>query len=212
MEGAFHDDWDRALYVTFTLAVNFAKPANRLSRRLQALWNDEHWIFDPPALVGDHRYDDILDLFKGQGRFQNHRVMDEYGLMEHGKRDTDIWYTVAYTLYHEFDSNPLVLLDEHDNDALAVYEYVSEARRDTPVHEKIRTTKKFPSLGGEKIGPLWLRALDDYVRRLDNIALLPIPVDRQIARVTNHLFGTEYSEDNQQDKEVIVPLEHRTYS
>lgn len=200
------DDHERALYITFNLAVNFAKPADRLSQRVRGLWKTESWTFDPSTLAGDQRYYDLLDLFKGQGEFESHPIMERHGLMEHGKRDTDIWYTIAHTLYHEFQSDPLELLDTYDNDARAIYDYVSMARHNSPVHEEVRMTKKFPSLGAEKVGPLWLRALDDYVRSLDNIALLPIPVDRQIADVTNHIFGTDYSADNDQDRDEIRTL------
>ena len=83
---------------------------------------------------------------------------------------------------------------------------MSNERLDDPAHEEIQTTKKFPGLGGEKIAPLWLRATDDYIRPLENIALLPIPVDVQVANVTNSLFGTEYTADSDEDREAIRDL------
>lgn len=205
-ENEFTNDQERSLYLTFTLTLNFSRPADQLSRRLKNLWLTEPWIFDPQILINEQRYHDLLDLFKGRGAFQDHSVMTEYGLMEYGKQDAAFWYTVAYSLYQEFDSNPLVLVNDYDNDAHAIYQYVSEARLDDPAHEEIQTTKKFPGLGGEKIAPLWLRAIDDYIRRLDNIALLPIPVDVQVVRVTNHLFGTDYSADSEADREAIREL------
>lgn len=202
----FADDRERCLYLTFTLTLNFSRPADRLSQRLRHLWVAEPWAFNPQTLVTEQRYHDLLDLFKGRNDFQDHPVMNEYGLMEYGKQDAAFWYTVAYTLYQEFESDPLSLIDDHDGDAHAVYQYVSNERLDEPAHEEIQTTKKFPGLGGEKIAPLWLRAIDDYIRPLDNIALLPIPVDVQVARVTNRLFGTEYTADRDKDREAIRDL------
>jgi hypothetical protein len=205
-ENEFTNDQERSLYVTFTLTLNFSRPADRLSRRLKNLWLTERWMFDPQTLVKQRGYHELLDLFKGREAFQNHPVMTEHGLMEYGKQDAAFWYTVAYSLCQEFDSNPLVLVSEYDEDAHSVYQYVREARLDEPAHEAIQTTKKFPGLGGEKIAPLWLRAIDDYIHPLDNIALLPIPVDIQLARVTNFLFGTDYSADNKQDREEMRTL------
>jgi hypothetical protein len=202
-EGSFDSERERALYVTFNLTVNYRKPADRLARRVKGLWKEENWIFEPTQLVNERGYYELLNLFKGQGEFQTHPVAEEHGLMELGKTDVNYWYTVAHTLYNEHDSDPLALIAEHDDDALAVYNYVSEARSEEPAHEEIRTTKKFPGLGGEKIAPLWLRAIDDYVRPLDNIALLPLPVDRHTARLTNYLFGTNYSADDEEDRAAI---------
>lgn len=202
-EGMMDGDKERALYITFNLTHNFSKPAERLSNRNMGFWKQENWIFRPETLVGERRYYDLFDLFKGEGEFQSHPVTNEHGLMEHGKRDVGFRYTLAHTLYEEYESDPLRLFEEYDDDASAVYEHVSQARYEEPVHEEIRLTKKFPGLGAEKIGPLWLRAIDDHILDLKNIGLLPIPVDRQIARVTNYLYGTDYTADDEGHREEI---------
>ena len=202
-EGVMDGDRERALYITFNLTHNFSRPAERLSNRNMGFWKEENWIFRPEILAGEQRYYDLFDLFKGEGKFQSHPVTDEYGLMEYGKRDVDFRYTLAHTLYEEYESDPLRLFEEYDNDASAVYKHVSQAQYEEPVHEEIRLTKKFPGLGAEKIGPLWLRAIDDHVLDLKNIGLLPIPVDRHIAHVTNYIYETDYTADNEDHCEEI---------
>jgi hypothetical protein len=206
-EGLIKDERDRALFITLRTALNYLKPSERLTYRVQGLWRSESnpkpWLFYPEILVGDDRYEDLFDLFKGKGEYENHPVIEEYGRMENGKTDIGIWYTIAASLYEDYNSNPMKLFESLDNDATVIFDHMKDARREAPAHPNINTTKAFPSLGGMKVGPLWLRIIDDLVVDLDNIALIPIPVDVQIARVTNRLFGTDFDADEADDREEI---------
>lgn len=199
-----------ALYLTLSTALNYSgKQAETLRWRTKELWETERWIYEPDELVGNDRYYDLLDLFKGQDEYENHPAMEEYGLMEGGKRDANIWYTISATLYEEYDSNPMQLFEAKGHDARSIFDHVQTARREEPAHEEIRMTKAFPYLGGEKVGPLWLRLIDDLVTPLEGVELLPLPVDAQIVKVTNYLFDTEYPSDpSDSEKEEIRDLWH----
>jgi hypothetical protein len=212
MDEMFDEDSDTremALYLTLSTSLNFMRQADRLRQRTMALWTDENWIYRPSVLVEEDRYEDLLNLFKGQDAHANHPVFEEHGLMEYGKQDADIWFTIAATLYEEHDSNPIHLFESFEDDAQAIFDHVQTDRREEPAHERIRFTKKYPYLGGEKVGPLWLRLTDDLVYRLDGVQLLPLPVDRQIVKVTNVLDGTEYPlEPDDDDRQEIRELWH----
>jgi len=182
----------KSLFLTLGTALNFQKEAITLRKRTAGLWETEHWIYQPQTLIEGDRYHDLVDLFKGRNEYENHPVLEEHGRMEHGERDAEIWYTVAATLYEQYESNPMTLLEAYEFDAKSIFDHVQEARRE-PAHESIEMTKAFPYLGGDKVGPLWLRLLDDMVHPLERIHLLPLPVDRQIVKITNYLFDTEYS-------------------
>lgn len=185
-------DRAKALYLTLSTSLNFMRQAQRLRQRTKGLWETESWIYEPETLVEGDLYEDLLDLFKGRNEYANHPTLEKHGLMEYGKQDADIWFTIATTFYEDYDSNPIRLFKSCDDDARTVFEHVQSARREEPAHEQIRFTAKYPYLSGEKVGPLWLRLTDDLVYPLNGVELLPLPVDRQIVKVTNALLGTEY--------------------
>lgn len=198
----FPNERDKALFLTLSTAPNYMRDAQRLRERCRRLWETEHWIFEPSTLVGDDRYDDLLALFKGTDQYRGHSVLQRYGLMERGKRDVDIWYTVAYTLYTEYQSSPLVLIKEFGYDAVDLFNHIQSASYPRPVHPKSGTSKKFPYLGGGKIGPLWLRIIHEMVHPLDNIGDIegiPIPVDVHVTKVTNYLIGTNLTAESDRD-------------
>lgn len=185
------------LYLTLSTALNYyGKEAETLRWRTKGLWETERWIYEPEELVGKNRYQDLFDLFKGVGEYENHPVMEKHGLMEGGKGDVDIWYTISATLYEEYDSNPMNLFEDQDYNARQIFDYIKTAEREEPAHERSRFTKSaFPYLAGEKVGPLWLRLIDDFVHPLKDVDSLPLPVDSQIVKVTNYLFNTNYPSD-----------------
>lgn len=199
-EGATEEE--QALFVTLHMSVNYDRPTARLDSKTWGFWNTEPWIFHPESLV-ERGYGDLANLFTGMDEYQNHPIIEEDGKMRYGKQDAGYWFTVAYNLREEYDSNPLQLLSDHNNDAVEIYEYVKTARGDEPVAPEIDITKKYPGLGAKKIGPLWLRAMHENFQRLENFVELPFPVDIQIAKVTNFLFDTEYSADDSADQDKI---------
>lgn len=203
-DGVISSDEELARFITLNMAMNVNVDAQQLSNRVRGFWREERWIFEPDILVGEERYDELCDLFKGLGEYDEHPVIDEHGLMRWGKRAANHWYVVAYTLYHNYESDALVLLDSHDNNALELRDCVQNDRHES-IHENIPTTKQFPGLGGDKNSILWPREIHDHVRSLEDIALLPMPVDTHIVKTTNRVFGTDYTTD---DKNEIGELYH----
>lgn len=204
----FSNDRERALYLTLSTALNFMRSAETLRRKTKALWDKERWIYEPDTLVGEDRYGELESLFTRPVEYTDSEGQETESKMRYGKKDCDIWFTIATTLYEDHESNPLDFFASHDYDASEIFAYVQTERRDEYAHERITFSKqKFPYLAGEKIGPLWLRLVDDLVRPLDGVDLLPLPVDRQIVKVTNYLEGTNYSlEPSAQDRKEIRKL------
>jgi hypothetical protein len=158
---------DRALYLTHTLSLNYHRNAERVTSNTKSLWDDEHWVFEPDLVV-DKGEDALRDVFNEQG-------------LRYPNRDAGIWYRNSTVLYREFDSNPLRLLEVHDFDAEQILSYVRGS--------------DFTYLGGQKIGPLWMRHIHEDVHQLSNIHRMEMPVDTHIRKVTNRLLGGSQEDD-----------------
>ena len=201
--GLMESDTEKALYLTFHLTLNFNRNSDRLNNQMRSFRREEPWIFEPATVIESERYQDLRDLFKGKGKYEGHPTTEAHGTTRWGKTDADYWYTVASTLHDEYNNDPLVLFDRFDDDAGQISEHIKTARSDNPAHDEITTTKRFPGLGGEKVAPLWLRAIHDIVRPLENTVALPFPVDVHTARVVGELLDEEFSADDEADRDRI---------
>lgn len=158
----------RSLFLTQTVSVNYLRNAERLWAMTRDLWHDKRWIFDPESLVTEHTRSDLIGLFKAHGfRFP--------------KKDSGIWYQNAETFYQEFQSDPMILFEENDFDAVNIL-------------EDVRRNDGFTYIGGNKIGSLWMRLIHEDVQPLERIEQIDIPVDVQIRKVTNALLE-DFSSD-----------------
>lgn len=206
----FGNDRGRAMFLTLSTSLNYRGDARVLRQQTRALWERHRWVYDPDDLVGNNRYEDLLNQFTNPIVYSDSHGGPASAKMRYGKKDCGIWYTIAYTLKQEHDSNPLHLFDSNNYDATRIFEYVQTARWDEYAHGQINwSKKKFPCLGGEKVGPLWLRLVDQYVHSLERMEQIPLPVDRQIVKVTNHLENTQFPRDcGKQTRERIRQLWH----
>jgi len=100
--------------------------------------------------------------------------MKKYGLAKKPRKDAAIWQTICVTLTRHFDGDVYNLLQRANFNALLMLATVRNSRY------------QFPYLKGDKIGPLWVRMLEDswQGRHLDGLDDLPIPVDTHIAAAT----------------------------
>lgn len=155
---------ERALFSTLTVGLDFQRSSDQLWRKAIHLWRSEHWIYEPKEVVT--RRSDLSDLFEEQG-------------MRYGRKDVEIWYQNAAALHHEYENNPFVLFEQYDYNAPEIL-------------EAVRSNSEFTYLGGQKIGPLWLRFIHEDVHPLSNITDVWMPIDTQIQKVSVPLLGGEY--------------------
>jgi hypothetical protein len=107
--------------------------------------------------------------------------LSKYGVSKKPQKDCDIWRTVAITFHKKWRGDPRDFLADCGWNAVTVLQRLS-----TDTHLVAgRCRPDYPYLRGPKIGPLWLRMLNDNVglsiQRLDEV---PIPVDVHIARAS----------------------------
>ncbi|RDZ49703.1 hypothetical protein C5C07_20110 [Haloferax sp. Atlit-4N] len=160
---------DRALFLTFTSSVNYRRPADRLWRTAAELWRDYRWVFEPATVVARGQ-DELTAVFK------------EVGMQFHNQ-DAKYWFQNARTFHEEFDDSPLELFSANNDDAVAIL-------------QSVRRHPDLLGLGGQKIGPLWMRQIHEEVRPLTRVPELDIPVDTQIQKVTAVLLGEELSNES----------------
>lgn len=180
------EEREKALFLTLSTALNRQRDAEQLYSKCERLYYDEHWIFEPETLIESRDFQELVELFEGEG-------------MRFGKGDAEVWYEIARTLYRDHDSDPVNLLEVHDYDMERVEEYVYSAKGETLFFKHGR---KFPALRGDKIRPFWLRLMSGFVHPLGSQGSSDISVDTHIQNITNELLGTDYSLE-ERDKEEI---------
>jgi len=204
-------DRDRSLYITLDGALNRRIDADVLRNQTTKLWRAEPWAFQPSQLV-NREVDELIEVFSA----------DEYSF-RYPKKDAEYWFRNAYTLDREYGGNPMNLLSQFDFDANAIHQHVKEAtyREDVqPEFDHLTNNKKFASLGGDKVGSLWLQNIHMLVVHLYNIQeiaseidsappeaedeLVPIPVDVQVAKVTSELLNQEF--DAEKDRDELIDI------
>lgn len=198
---------DKALFITFDITLNYATDADVIREKTTKAWEDDEWLFHPSELV-DRGFSEFLNTIQ-KYRFR------------WGRQDAEYWYRNGYTLANEYDSNPLVLFDKHDNDAVSIHQEVKSAEYSyevNPEFEILTNNKKFASLPGQKVGSLWLQNIHMFARPLTNVHLIEsdgqrskswdeviqIPVDVQIAKVTSGLVDRELDAD--EDRQEILDI------
>lgn len=156
--------YDQLMFVTLLVSINYQRDADRLWAAGRETFEDDktRWLFYPKELVQKPDNDVKKSL-------QIHR------LSKKPQKDAIIWSKVSKSFFEQYDSNPLNLVAECDNDAVKIYRKKDD----------LKFKKNFPYFSGNKIFPLWIRMLHDDLRiSLENIDQIPIPVDVHIARAT----------------------------
>lgn len=185
VRGGFESNRHYALFLTLIASIDKRKETMDkngkagLWREAKELWNDEEtrWIYEPENVV-ERDYEELIDLFT-DSRLRRFNYYE----------DPHIWYLNSLSLYRYFDSDPRNMLAEADYDALDLLTLV---RSD-------EYNNRFLSLTGKKIGPLWVRFMDEEIHELDRIHEIEIPVDTRIQNITNTLLGTDYSKRQVRD-------------
>lgn len=179
-----HGEQDRALFLTFSVTLDYQMSADRLWQTMDQLWKAQRWIFEPDKLL-NRPQEDLASLFQEKGvRFPND-----------GAR---YWYENARTIKRDFNSNVLELIEENESNALQIKRYVQYER-----------PNDFYAIKGRKVNSLWLRLIHEDVQELEDIEQVPIPPDVHIIRMTNYLLGTTYSEESDEDREAVQEVWQR---
>ncbi|MDY6875904.1 MAG: hypothetical protein SWK90_06855 [Chloroflexota bacterium] len=150
-------------FITLTVAIDYMRNADALWEASRRTYADPqtHYLYTPRQVARIDTGKLIADMKK-------------YGLARKPRKDAAIWQTICVSLTRHFDGDVYNLLERADFNALLAIAAVRSLRY------------RFPYLRGPKIGPLWLRMLEDswQGRHLDGLDELPIPVDIHIAAAT----------------------------
>lgn len=162
---------EHILFITLTVSIDYQRDANALWASAQRTYADPEtrYLFYPPLLHEAPFHKIIQD-------------MQKYKLSKKPRNDAHIWKTVAISFYKKWQSDPRNFLASCKWKAPTI---LGRLKADTHI-ENNRPTWDFPFLRGNKIGPLWLRMLRDnaHLTEIEDLDLVPIPVDIHIARAT----------------------------
>lgn len=170
-QGVAAGSLEHILFITLTVSIDYQRDADALwasSRRTYAD-PETRYLFHPQSLHEVPFSKVIQD-------------MQKYGLSKKQRNDAYIWKTVAVSFYKKWQGDPRNFLAGCNWSAPSILKHL---KTDTHV-ENNRPTWDFPFLRGNKIGPLWLRMLRDnvHITILQDLHLVPIPVDIHVARAT----------------------------
>lgn len=160
-------------FITFVAAMDRARDAERLWFSAERLWTHSAWVFDP-TIVCTRSFTELSDVLSGSGVSQRHL------------QDVAAWRTIAESLADRKGGPEVVtaIFDGRGNARLLL----EAVKTKTSTSGKI---SRFPFLAGPKVGPMWVRMLAEPGRaRIDEIYALPVAVDVQVRKVTEHLGVT----------------------
>lgn len=169
--GVLQGSLDHIMFLALTVAIDYQRDAHALWDSARSTWEDPEtrYLFDPAA-VSEAPVEMVMQAMK------KHRLSKKH------TNDATIWQTVAGSFAKKWNGDSRNFLADCGWDAPTVLQRLKKDlhRSDTG------SGKDFPFLGGNKIGPLWLRMLRDNagVTTLKNLNLVPIPVDVHIARAS----------------------------
>jgi len=172
------ENWekDRYLnYVTFVSSVDYQKAikADKLWKQAKKWGNDYPWLFMPTEFLKKSA-SEIAEVFQ--------KLREETPAV-FMPGDAGIWLLIAKTLAMSYGGKTSTLLKNFNYDAKEIYDKFSKGKDEDGLK------KKFPFLSGDKILPMWLKILkEDAKQPMKNMGKIPLPVDKNVVRVTYNLF------------------------
>lgn len=159
----------RAIAVTLFSMFDYNRDATRLAENIVELYDEE------PALTD----------FSVVQQLDERRVADHFEQIGFRYPNRD-----ARTLY----KNASIIHDDYDDSLLALYCDVS---CNAPSLVERLDDDGFLCLSGDKIAPMYVRFVDDYICPLSNVWELDIPVDTHIRRLSRDLFDDSMMDDDE---------------
>lgn len=168
-DGVERGSLEHTLFITLTVALDYLRDAPALWESARVTFEDPEtrYLFNP-KLVHETHYDKFA------------KDLQKHELAKRPNKDARIWRTNAITFHKKHNGDPRRLFETCNWDSLVI---LRQLKSETHKY-KGRKLKDFVYLGGDKIGPLWLRMLRDNVGidKLKNLEKVPIPVDIHVAR------------------------------
>lgn len=158
------DDFDRLMYLTLAVSIDYQRDALSLWRHARQRYDDPEtrWLFDPLAVAARTPEDVLVALRRGDPR----------GALRYPAKDAAWWHRNSTTFVEHYAGDPRVLFEQCAWDVVRIRREVNRPGR-------------FQGLKGPKIFPLWIRMLADIQRYpFASFDALPIPVDVHVARAT----------------------------
>lgn len=178
LESKNSENWekDRYLnYVTFVSSVDYQKAikADKLWKQAKKWGNDYPWLFMPPEFLKKSA-SEVAEVFQ--------KIREETPAV-FMPRDAGIWLLIARSLKTIYKGKTSTLLKKFNYDAKQIYDKLRKRKDEDGLKEN------FPFLSGDKILPTWLKILkEDANQPMKNMEKIPLPVDKDVARVTYNLF------------------------
>jgi len=168
LRAAQASDHEVRLFITFTAAMDRARPSDRLWYASGQLFLENRWPFVPGEAAR-----------RSQGELRT--LLRTYGVSQRHTVDARGWHTIAHSLADPALSGPI---------ARAVYEGRGDARDLLRALQKRGAAgePRFPLLRGPKVAIMWIRMLAYPGKaELSSLAQLPVAVDVQVRKVTEYL-------------------------
>lgn len=160
-------------FITFVAAMDRARDAERLWFSAAEVWTHSPWVFDP-KIVCTRSFTELAEVLS-KGHVSQRHLMD-----------VAAWRTIAESLA---DSTAVPEVNAAVFGGYGNARQLLEAVKVTT--SKSGKTARFPFLAGPKVGPMWIRMLvEPGNAHIDEIDVLPVAVDVQVRKVTEHLGVT----------------------
>jgi hypothetical protein len=170
-DGIERGSLEHVLFITLTVSLDYLRDAPALWESARETHEDPEtkYLFKP-ELIHKTPYDKFA------------KDLQKYKLSKRYNKDSYIWRTNATTFHKKWNGDPRKFLEDCNWDSLLILKRLKSDTHDL----NGRKIKDFTYLGGDKIGPLWLRMLRDNVEinKLKNLEKVPIPVDIHVARAS----------------------------
>ena len=162
MRGAGHSELMVRRFLTFVSAMDRRRDSDKLWGNALEMVESEPCFFDP-GQVSDVPVERLRDVLSGARVSQFHRP------------DSKAWLAIARSL-HAGDGAVARVVEHGIGDAVEL------------LKDLYRYPLRYPSLRGDKIGPMWVRIIvAPGGAKVENMDKVPVAVDVQVCRVTRNL-------------------------
>ncbi|MCK4929146.1 MAG: hypothetical protein KAR76_05370 [Methanosarcinales archaeon] len=170
-EGIDKGSLEHLMFITLTVSIDYQRDAMALWENSRKTFEDieTRYLFDPKSVCESSINKIVKD-------------MEKHNLSKKPKKDAEIWRRNATSFHKKWGGDPRNFLKDCGYDSLTILIHL---KHDFYVSNG-KLIRCYKYLGGDKIGPLWVKMLRDNfgMANLKNLEKVPIPVDIHVARAT----------------------------